>query len=210
MRAHRSPAGRRLVGLGAAAGLSLLALLLGRPAGAQATTMPGAPADGPCDSAAVRGRQALDAKDAARAQRELEEAVGRCPRSAEHRLWLGRAMILRARDASLLRKGGLATRAREEWEAVVRLDTADVEARWELGAWYLGAPRFAGGSAAKAMALAEEIRQRDPARGALAAAHVHAHEGRATEAEREARTALALDPGNARALALLKRLKVEP
>ncbi len=201
MRAHRSSVVRRPARLVAVA-LPLLVLTLAATADAQAVA--------PCDSAAARGREALDGGDVARAQRALEEAVSRCPHAADHRLWLGRAIILRARDASLLRKPGLASRAREEWEAVVRLDTADVEARAELVGWYLGAPRFAGGSATRAMALAEEIRLRDPARGALAAARVHAHERRAADAEREARAALALDPGNERALALLQRLKAAP
>ncbi len=168
----------------------------------------------PCDSAAAeaaaeRGRQVVQS-DPARARRELEEAVRRCPDAATHQLWLGRAVINQARDANVVSRARLAMKAKGEWETALRLDTASVEARWDLGVWYLNAPRVAGGSAAKAMALAEEIRRRDPARGALAAAHVHAHEKRTVEATREARQALALDPANTGAAALLRRLGAAP
>jgi hypothetical protein len=42
------------------------------------------------------------------------------------------------------------------------------------------------------------------------AAEVHAHARRPDEAAREARQALALDPGNAAALSLLRQLETEP
>jgi hypothetical protein len=161
------------------------------------------------DSAAARGRPLVET-DPARARRELEDAVRRCPDVAAHHLWLGHALINQARDAGFLSRARLAMRAKAVWETALRLDTASVEARWALGVWHLRAPRIAGGSAERAMALAEEIRLRDPARGALAAAHVHAHRQRTADAVREARRALALDPGNAAAAALLARLGESP
>jgi tetratricopeptide (TPR) repeat protein len=130
------------------------------------------------------GRAALQSGHPETAAELLEKAVTADPSNSAFQLWLGRAYGAQASQASLLRQGGLARKARVAWERAVALDPENLEARESLITYYAQAPGFMGGSTEKAHEQAEEIRKRDPIRGLLHHAVLYEHEKKHAEAER--------------------------
>lgn len=98
-----------------------------------------------------------------RASAALEQAAKLNPSSSEVWLWLGRAYGRRAETASFLTAPGLAGKARDSFERAVALDPANRDAVGDLFDYYLEAPGVLGGGLDKAAALAERLRDRDPA-----------------------------------------------
>lgn len=70
-----------------------------------------------------------------------------------------------ARAASIFRKPGLAIKAREQFERAVQIDPDFLDARFALIEYDMRAPAFLGGSEAKAITQANEIRKRNPIEG---------------------------------------------
>lgn len=115
------------------------------------------------------GRLALYRDDPDAAATELEKATGGDPKNSDYFYWLGSAYGLLARQTYSL---GDASKCRIALLKAVELDPDNIEARAELVTFYRQAPFFVGGSLARAHAQAEEIKKRNPARGALAAAEI--------------------------------------
>lgn len=92
----------------------------------------------------------------------FEKAAALDPRSSTAQLWLGRAWGRRAETSNPLQAPGFASKARQSFEAAVKLDPKNREAVGDLLAYYLEAPGFLGGGMDKAAALAERTRDADP------------------------------------------------
>jgi tetratricopeptide (TPR) repeat protein len=139
----------------------------------------GAPAD------FARGCLALADRRWEAATGAFERAVAGADGSAIAHFWLGRAYGEQAQRANVFRQASLARKTKGQFDRAVQLDPEYVEAREGLLQFYLLAPGVMGGSEEKARAQAEEIRRRDPYRGAFAAARIAARRKAWGEAERE-------------------------
>lgn len=119
------------------------------------------------DQAAVAlAMAAVDDNDAARLEASLP-ALQACAEKRPQAICsysLGRVHGQQAMAASVFRMPGLASKTREYFAQAVEQDPLLFEARSALAQFYLIAPGFAGGSAAKARALAAEARQPEQAR----------------------------------------------
>jgi tetratricopeptide (TPR) repeat protein len=113
------------------------------------------------------GRIAIEERRHDRAADYFETAVKLEPKNATYFLWLGRAYGRAAQDANVLRQPGLARKAKGAWERAIDLDADNLDARSDLIQYYVQAPGFLGGSTAKALEQAEEIRKRNALRGYL-------------------------------------------
>ena len=100
----------------------------------------------------------------------LEEAVKLDPQRSRYHQWLGGVYGGKAGSVSILKAPSYARKCREEMEAGVRLDPADVEAHQSLMQFYIAAPGFIGGSMAKARDEAALITKLDPVQGLYAEA----------------------------------------
>ncbi|MBW8894074.1 MAG: tetratricopeptide repeat protein [Burkholderiales bacterium] len=87
--------------------------------------------------------------------------------------------------ASVFKMPGLASKTKDQFVKAVELDPALFEARSGLTQFYLMAPGFAGGSAAKARELAAEVQPRQPEQAKLLRALVAMNDKDWTSAERE-------------------------
>ena len=151
------------------------------------------------------GRIALRAGDPPAAIRHLERAVAANERRADAHLWLARALVRQAVTGSKLKLPFHARRARAEMLRAIALDPDALEARFDLGQYYLLAPGILGGSAERAREQAEEIARRSPYHGHLARAAVAEAAKDTAGAEREYRAAIALAPDSAAAHLALGR-----
>lgn len=134
---------------------------LGRAAQARAKALPDD------DQAAVAlALVAVDENDAARLEASLP-ALQACADKRPQAICsyaLGRVYGQQAMTASVFKMPGLASKTKEFFVKAVEQDPLLFEARSALAQFYLIAPGFAGGSAAKARELAAEARQPDQAR----------------------------------------------
>jgi tetratricopeptide (TPR) repeat protein len=101
--------------------------------------------------------------DPKRASELLLKAVELEPGSSMNRMWLGRAYGRRAETSSFFTAPGYATKARENFERAVQLDSRNLEATSDLFEYYLDAPGLLGGGLDKAAALAKRIGELNPA-----------------------------------------------
>ena len=113
------------------------------------------------------GRIAMEERKHDRAADYFEAATKLEPTSSTYFLWLGRAYGREAQNANVLRQPGLAKKAKAAWQHAVDLDANNLDARSDLIQYYVQAPGFLGGSTAKALEQAEEIRKRNALRGYL-------------------------------------------
>jgi tetratricopeptide (TPR) repeat protein len=143
------------------------------------------------------GRVAAAEKKVDEAEGHLERAVKLRGDVSEFHLWLGRVYGQKAQDASKLRQPGLAKKTKASWERAVALDAENLDARADLVSFYLMAPSILGGSESKAAEQAEEIRKRNPYRGALEAVRVAEDRKDTAKAERELRALAAAYPDSA-------------
>jgi tetratricopeptide (TPR) repeat protein len=118
----------------------------------------------------IAGKAAYQLGDFKRAIDAFEKAVQMQPGSARLENWLGRAWGRRAETSNPLMAPSYASRSRQHFERAVELDPKNEDAVDDLFSYYLEAPGFLGGGTDKAQALAERIKQNDPAEyhGALA------------------------------------------
>jgi len=129
------------------------------------------------------GRIAIEERRHDRAADYFETAVKLEPKNATYFLWLGRAYGRAAQDANVLRQPGLARKAKGAWERAIDLDADNLDARSDLIQYYVQAPGFLGGSTAKALEQAEEIRKRNALRGYLELGGLYERQKMFTEAE---------------------------
>lgn len=140
------------------------------------------------------GRVYLAERETNEAIEWLERAVDLDTTSSEARLWLGRAVMERARTASKLRRPGLAKRVRAAFERAVALDPLSVDARRALFDFQLMAPSALGGGKERARAQADSIRSLNELRGRLAYAAFRQKQNDVAGAASELRAALEAHP----------------
>ncbi len=120
----------------------------------------------PTDPAGVYylGRIAFESKQYDQASTWFEQAVQLDSGDSDYHRWLGRTYGQQAQHA-----GGeaffLARKVKTHLEKAVELNPDNIEARFDLMEYYLQAPAFLGGDAAKAKMQAEEITKRNAAAG---------------------------------------------
>ncbi len=151
-------------------------------------------AAGPGAGRYQQGRTLFDAGRYADAAARFEAASAAEPDRSLYAQWLGRALGLAARDASLLSRPGLAVRSRTALERAVALDPDNVGARSDLAAYYAAAPGLLGGGSEKARAQVAEIARRDPYLGEVRAGDLLLDNDHLAEAERRYVAAVRLDP----------------
>lgn len=120
---------------------------------------------------------------------ECQKAVALDPSNSRYHLWLGRVYGQKADHSSFWAGAGLAKKVRTEFESAVRLDPRDVEARSDLGEYYLEAPGLMGGGKDKAASEAQQVSALDPAQSHLMLARIAEKKGDLATAESEYRTA---------------------
>jgi cytochrome c-type biogenesis protein CcmH/NrfG len=91
-----------------------------------------------------------------------QKAVSLEPSSSSYHLWLGRIYGEKANHSNFVAAAGLAKKIRNEFEAAVRLDPGNLEARADLAEFYVEAPGVVGGGKDKAEAQARELATLDP------------------------------------------------
>lgn len=104
---------------------------------------------------------------------EFEKAVELDAQNSVYHQWLGDALIQRTMQVSMLKKPGYAKKAHKTWLKAVELDPDNIDARFSLIQYCLGAPGFMGGGKDKALEQADEIVKRDPRLGHHALAQVY-------------------------------------
>ena len=129
------------------------------------------------------GRIALEERKNERAADYFEAATKLDPKNTTYFLWLGRAYGREAQQANVLRQPGLAKRTKSAWERAIELDPDNLDARSDLIQYYVQAPGFLGGSMAKAIEQAEEIRKRNALRGYLELGALYERDKKLVEAE---------------------------
>jgi tetratricopeptide (TPR) repeat protein len=111
-----------------------------------------------------------------------EKAVALQPGNSRYHMWLGRIYGEKANDVIFFKAASLAGKVRNEFEAAVRLDSNNVDARSDLGEFYLEAPGIVGGGRDKAEVQAQAL-------VALDAAKAHYLNGRIAEKRKDLTTA---------------------
>jgi tetratricopeptide (TPR) repeat protein len=111
-----------------------------------------------------------------------EKAVALQPGNSRYHMWLGRIYGEKANGVIFFKAASLAGKVRNEFEAAVRLDSNNVDARSDLGEFYLEAPGIVGGGRDKAEVQAQALL-------ALDAAKAHYLNGRIAEKRKDLTTA---------------------
>jgi tetratricopeptide (TPR) repeat protein len=140
------------------------------------------------------GRDYFMLGDFKKAAEYFGKATATSPENSEYMDWLGRAYGRRAEMANLLSAPGLAIKARDAFEAAVRLDGKNSEALSDLFDYYLNAPGFMGGGYEKARGIAEKIAAVDPPEGYHVKAQLAQHRKEYGDAEQALRKAVAVAP----------------
>ncbi len=140
------------------------------------------------DQAAIaQALVAVDDNDAARLEASLPalEACADKRAQATCSYALGRVFGQQAMTASVFKMPGLASKTKDQFVKAVEQDPLLFEARSALTQFYLIAPGFAGGSAAKARELAQQAQARQPEQAKLLRALLAMNDKDWTGAERE-------------------------
>ena len=93
-----------------------------------------------------------------------EKAVAIEPNNSRYHMWLGRIYGEKADGVIFFKAASLAGKVRDEFETAVRLDPKNVDARSDLGEFYLEAPGIVGGGRDKAEAQSKALAAMDPAK----------------------------------------------
>jgi tetratricopeptide (TPR) repeat protein len=132
--------------------------------------------------------------DAARATGYFQQAVDLEPTNSVFYHWLGRAYGRRAETGSMFTAMSSASKARQNFEKAVQLDSHNYEAVNDLFEYYVEAPSFIGGGLDKAERLAERIAAHDAAEGNYAQARIAEKRKEYPRAENHLRKAMELAP----------------
>jgi tetratricopeptide (TPR) repeat protein len=141
-------------------------------------------------------RSFLGLADYGRAVTYAERAVELSPECSESHYWLARSYGMKA---DTTRSFWLARKARTEYQAAVRLDEDNLDARRDLMEFYLQAPWILGGSKERAWAQVEAIASRSATQGNLARAIYWRDLNQPELASREYRKVLEANPRQAEA-----------
>jgi tetratricopeptide (TPR) repeat protein len=126
-----------------------------------------------------------------------EKAVALDPNNSGYHLWLGRIYGEKADAANFLSAASLAGKVRTEFETAVRLDPNNVEARSDLGEFYLEAPGIVGGGRDKAEAQAQALAPLDAAKADYLKGRLSEKRKDFATAEKEYRAAIEASYGSA-------------
>src|ERR1700693_4093794 len=126
-----------------------------------------------------------------------EKAVALEPNNSRYHMWLGRIYGEKADGSNFFSAASLAGKVRTEFEAAVRLDSNNVEARSDLGEFYLEAPGIVGGGRDKAEAQAQALAELDPAKAYYLKGRIAETRKDLVNAEKECRSAIEASHGSA-------------
>jgi tetratricopeptide (TPR) repeat protein len=126
-----------------------------------------------------------------------EKAVALDPNNSRYHMWLGRIYGEKADGSNFFSAASLAGKVRTEFETAVRLDSNNVEARSDLGEFYLEAPGIVGGGRDKAEAQAQALSALDPARADYLKGRIAEKKKDIVTAEKEYRAAIEASHGSA-------------
>ena len=126
-----------------------------------------------------------------------EKSVKLAPDNSRYHLWLGRIYGEKADRASWFTAAGLAGKVRNEFEIAVRLNPDNVDARVDLGEFYLEAPGIVGGGRDKAEAQAAALDKLDPAKAHWVRGRIAEKNKDLPTAEKEYRAAIGVSHGSA-------------
>lgn len=126
-----------------------------------------------------------------------EKAVALDPNNSRYHMWLGRIYGEKADGSNFFSAASLAGKVRTEFEAAVRLDPNNVDARSDLGEFYLEAPGIVGGGREKAEAQAQALAGLDAAKADYLKGRIAEKKKDLAGAEKEYRNAIAATQGSA-------------
>ena len=127
----------------------------------------------------------------------LRKAVALDPNNSRYHMWLGRIYGEKADGSNFFSAASLAGKVRTEFEAAVRLDPNNVDARSDLGEFYLEAPGIVGGGRDKAEAQAQALAALDPAKADYLKGRIAEKKKDLAGAEKEYRAAIEASHGSA-------------
>lgn len=136
------------------------------------------------------GRLHLQEGEVDSAIERLEASVDADRGSSLFALWLGEAYVQKIDEVGMLKKLGVAKKARTSFERAVEIAPDDYEAREALVGYYLNAPSVAGGSRDKAMEQAVAMTKLDPVNGHRLMGRIHVEEEDWEKAAEEYRAAI--------------------
>jgi tetratricopeptide (TPR) repeat protein len=126
-----------------------------------------------------------------------EKAVALAPNNSPYHLWLGRLYGEKADGSNFFSAASLAGKVRTEFETAVRLDPNNVDARSDLGEFYLEAPGIVGGGRDKAEAQVQALAALDPAKADYLKGRLAEKKKDFATAEKEYRAAIEASHGSA-------------
>lgn len=126
-----------------------------------------------------------------------EKAVALAPDNSRYHLWLGRTYGEKADGSNVFSAASLAGKVRTEFETAVRLDPNNLDARSDLGEFYLEAPGFVGGGRDKAEAQVRALAALDPAKADYLKGRLAEKKKDFAAAEKEYRSAIEASHGSA-------------
>lgn len=126
-----------------------------------------------------------------------EKAATLSPNNAQAQFWLGNAYGSQIGKVGMLSKMSLAPKLRDAFEATIRLDPNNLDARESVLQYYLQAPSVVGGGKDKAVLQVKEIAKRDAARGHLAQAQIYIADKNTAAALKSYEAAYAAKPSDA-------------
>ncbi len=142
-------------------------------------------------------RARLQAGKGEAAVESAETAAELAPNNAQAQFWLGNAYGAHIGEVGMLSKMSLAPKLRDAFEAAIRLDPNNLDARESILQFYLQAPSMVGGGRDKALLQVKEITKRDVARGHLAQAQIYLADKKTAAALKSYEAAYAAKPGDA-------------
>jgi len=126
-----------------------------------------------------------------------EKAVALDPNNSRYHLWLGRIYGEKADSVNFMSAASLAGKVRNEFEAAVRLDPKSVDARSDLGEFYLEAPGIVGGGRDKAEVQIQALAALDAAKADYLKGRLAEKKKDLATAEKEYRAAIEASHGSA-------------
>src|SRR5450755_1267999 len=126
-----------------------------------------------------------------------EKAVALAPNNSRYHMWLGRVYGEKADGSSFFTAASLAGKVRTEFETAVRPDSNNMDARSDLGEFYLEAPGIVGGGRDKAEAQVQALAALDPAKADYLKGRMAEKKKDLVTAEKEYRAAIEASHGSA-------------